>query len=212
MKGSILPTLLVFGFCQYGYTHDIGSTPTTWNREISRVTYQDAQPRAVAIKEAVLSRRMPPWGAVKGFGDFKNDQGLTHEELELFTDWIEGDTVKGNNPNALPKAPKFETPAGFKVPKHGIVVKGNQRVKWRLVLDGLIPDRIPERSSVQIVAVLPDGDVEPVVWLYEYKDAYRHSFLLRRPLDLPTGTEISGLPPDGSITLIPGKKKGNGAK
>ena len=45
--------------------------------------YQDVQPRAVDIKEAVLSRRMPPWGAVKGFGEFRNDQGLTQVELEL---------------------------------------------------------------------------------------------------------------------------------
>ena len=26
---------------------------------------------------------MPPWGAVKGFGEFRNDQGLTAEQLEL---------------------------------------------------------------------------------------------------------------------------------
>jgi mono/diheme cytochrome c family protein len=74
-------------------THDFGST-ITWNREISRLffdrcatchreggssfpllTYQDVQPRVVAIKNAVLSRRMPPWGAVKGFGEFRNDRG-----------------------------------------------------------------------------------------------------------------------------------------
>ena len=67
--------------------HDPNGAPITWNREISRIvyercaschreggtsfslmTYQEAQPQAPAIKDAVLSRRMPPWGAVKGFG------------------------------------------------------------------------------------------------------------------------------------------------
>ena len=95
----------------------------TWNREVSRIvyercaschrpggtafslmTYQDARPHAAAIKEAVLTRRMPPWGAVKGFGDFRDDQGLTQEQIELITDWVEGSTPRGNNPNMLPGA------------------------------------------------------------------------------------------------------------
>ena len=226
MKRSLLMAISLCGLCPEGRPHDIGSTPTTWNREISRVfyqrcvschheggtafslmTYQDAQPRAVAIKEAVLSRRMPPWGAVKGFGDFKNDQGLTQEELELITDWIEGDTVKGNNPNVLPKPPKFTKPPGFKTPKNGIVVKGDFTLTHAITLDGLLPEKVPQGSSAQIVAVLPDGDVEPLVWLYEYKDTFRHPFLFRTPLDLPSGTQIRGLSADASIVLIPGKKR-----
>src|SRR5262245_64102553 len=74
----------------------------TWNREISRLvldkcaschrpdgsafpllTYKDVQPRATAIKAAVLARTMPPWGAGKGFGNFRNDQSLWQEQNEL---------------------------------------------------------------------------------------------------------------------------------
>ena len=81
--------------------HDVSKNPVTWNREMSRLvydrcaschreggsafslmTYRDAQPRAIAIRDAVLSRQMPPWGAVKGFGDFRNDQGLTQEQVD----------------------------------------------------------------------------------------------------------------------------------
>ena len=61
------------------------------------MTYQDAQPRAVAIKDAVMARTMPPWGAVKGFGEFRNDQALTQEQIELISDWVEGGMTKGNN-------------------------------------------------------------------------------------------------------------------
>src|SRR2546428_12686850 len=123
--------------------HDPSAAPITWNREVSRIvyercaschrvggtsfslmTYQDAQPRASAIKDAVLSRRMPPWGAVKGFGHFRNDQGLTQEEIGLISDWVEGGMVKGNNPNALPSAPKFEPPVQFRIPKNAIAVAG----------------------------------------------------------------------------------------
>jgi hypothetical protein len=28
---------------------------------------------------------MPPWGAVKGFGQFRNDQSFSQEQIELIT-------------------------------------------------------------------------------------------------------------------------------
>ena len=225
MRRELLAGLYLLATWREGSAHDIGSSPTTWYREISRVfyercvschhpgglsfslmTYQDAQPRAAGIKEAVLSRRMPPWGAVKGFGDFRNDQALTEEEVELITDWVEGDTVRGTNPNVLPKAPTFAKASSFKVLKNRIIVKGNSVLYRKTSIDGLLPKTVPERSSVQVVAALPNGDVIPLVWFYEYEDAYRHPFLFRRQLELPAGTEIRGLPADASIILIPGKR------
>ena len=72
--------------------HDLITTPLTWSKEISRVvyqhcagchreagsafpliTYQDARPWAKAIRDEVLNRRMPPWDAVKGVGEFRGD-------------------------------------------------------------------------------------------------------------------------------------------
>ena len=132
MNRAIQTALLVLSICAEAGAHNVGNA-ITWNREISRILYQrcaschheggtafslmkyqEVQPRAVAIKEEVLSRRMPPWGAVKGFGDFRNDEGLSQAELELITDWFDSDTPKGNNPNALPKEPKFDKPPSFK--------------------------------------------------------------------------------------------------
>ena len=96
---------LVFGnriTTLYSSAHDVITTPITFSREISRLvnlrcavchreggsafsllTYEQARPWAKAIKEEVLERRMPPWGAVKGFGDFKDDQGLTEEQIKM---------------------------------------------------------------------------------------------------------------------------------
>jgi hypothetical protein len=167
------------------------------------MTYQEAQPRAVAIKEAVLSRRMPPWGGVKGFGDFKDDRGLTQEQVELMTDWVEGGMIKGNNPRALPEVPKFDKPSPFTPPKNGILVSGDLTLKRALRLDGLLPQSVPRGASMQIVAALPDGAVEPLVWLYEYENSYQHPFLFRKPLDLPAGTVIRGVQPRTRILLIP---------
>jgi hypothetical protein len=205
--------------------HDPGAPPPTWNREISRIvyqrcapchrpggesfslmTYQDAQPRAVAIKATALSRQMPPWGAVKGFGDFRNDNGLTQEQISLITDWVEGGLPKGNNPNALPPPPKFPAVPQFKIPANTVPISGDVRLDRAIVLDGILPERVKPGASMQVTALLPDGEVEPLIWLYEYRNSYRHPFLLRKVLDLPAGTLIHGVPPDAAIVLIPATK------
>jgi hypothetical protein len=56
---------------------------------------------------------------------------------------------------------------------------------------------------MQITAALPDGRIEPLLWLYEYKTSYRHPFLLRKPIELPSGTVIRGVPRQASILLLP---------
>ena len=199
--------------------HDFG-TQITWNREISRIvydhcaachreggtsfslmTYREAQPYANEIKDAVLARRMPPWGAVKGFGEFRNDQGLTQEQVELVTNWVEGGIMKGNNPNMLPKPPKFEATAPFHPPAGALRISGTVMLKDAFTLDGLLPETAA--NGTQIVAVLPDGGVKPLLWLYEYDDKYKHPFLLRRPLNLPAGTVIRGVKAPASVMLVP---------
>jgi hypothetical protein len=167
--------------------------------------YREVQPHVTRIKDAVLLRRMPPWGAVKGFGDFKNEQGLSLEEIELITDWVDSDARRGNNPNALPSVPKFRKPAAFKLPKNAIEVSGPLSLKATLKLDGLFAVKVPPGSSIRIVALFPEGHVEPLLWLYEYDERAPHPFLFRKPLDLPVGTRIQGVPIDARVFLIPGK-------
>ena len=57
---------------------------------MSLQTYQDARMWAKAIREEVLERRMPPWPAARGFGEFVNDRSLTPLEVELLTAWADG--------------------------------------------------------------------------------------------------------------------------
>ena len=58
-------------------------------------TYEDARTWARAMRESVLERRMPPWPAAPGFGDYRNDRSLTPIEIDLLTSWIEGRTPLG---------------------------------------------------------------------------------------------------------------------
>jgi mono/diheme cytochrome c family protein len=200
--------------------HGFGSQ-ITWNREISRIvyahcaschrpegtafslmTYADAQPRANEIKDAVLARRMPPWGAVKGFGHFRNDQGLMQEQIELITKWVDGGIRRGNNPRLLPSAPVFNT-AQHESTAGGIRVQGAFTLSHDIVLDGLQPERVTPGHSIRITAVRPDASIEPLVWLHGYDNRYSHPFLLRRPLRLPAGSVIQGVPADAVVALIP---------
>ena len=106
----------------------------------SLMTYAEARPWAVAIKEEVLSRRMPPWGAVKGFGEFREDQGLTQEQIELITAWVEGGVPEGN-PQDLPPKPKLAKPAKTNAKKNQIVVSGEHTLRRSFKLGGLMPRR-----------------------------------------------------------------------
>ena len=225
LRRTVLVAALALGVCAHLRAHDVSTTPITWNREISRIfydrcvschrpdgtsfslmTYPDVQPRAVAIRDAVLSRRMPPWGAVKGFGDFRNDQALTAEQIELITDWIQDDTPKGNNPRILPPLPKFQPASPMSIPADAIRVTDTLVVKSRIVLDGLLPQQATD--GTQIVAERPDGSVVPLLWLYGYEDKYRHPFLLRKTLALEAGTIIRGVKPPASLLLLPVSSSG----
>jgi hypothetical protein len=126
--------------------------------------------------------------------------------VELIVDWIDGGARRGNNPGILPNEPKFKKPSRFKVPKNSVTVSGEMKLERSLWLEGLWPEKVPEGQTFQIVATLPDGSIEPLLWLYEYKHAHRHPFLFRKPIDLPIGTVIRGVPPDATVVLIAGKK------
>ncbi len=168
------------------------------------MTFLDVQPRGTAIKDAVLSRQMPPWGAVKGFGQFRNDQSLSQEQIELITKWVDGGIRRGNNASMLPKMPDFTPAAPFAVSSDALRVSGRFTLLRAMIVDGLLPERVPAGQSMQVVAVMPGGRVEPLVWLHGYDARHPHPFLFRRPIHLAAGTVIQGVPSDAVIALIAG--------
>lgn len=224
MRRVLLAGALLLAASIVALAHDMGSTPVTWNREISRLvfdrcaschrpggpsfsllTYADAQPRGVAIRDAVLSRRMPPWGAVKGFGSFRNDQALSQEQIELVVRWLSGDMRRGNR-NAVPKVPTFTEPARVVLPPDAIRISGPTTLAAAVDLDGLFPEHVTPDQSLRILAVLPDGRTRPLVWLHGYDERLPHLFLLREVLHLPAGTIIRGIPAEVVLSLIPVRK------
>jgi hypothetical protein len=187
--------------------HDVITTKLTYSKEIVRIflkhcagchrdggaapfsltTYTAARPWATAIKEEVLARRMPPWGAVKGFGEFANDRGLAQEEIHLIADWVEGGAPEGDAA-FVPHYPKLASPAPESAPA-GRRIVDRALLKQPLTLYGLFPEASPP-DNTKLVVRLPSGELQPLIWFYGLKPKFLHPFWLASPLRLPAGTEL----------------------
>ena len=106
---------------------------------------------------------MPPWGAVKGFGDFRNDQGLTEEQLELIVDWEEGGAPEGEEKN-LPATPKLAPVPALSHPE-GDRDQGRLQTYARVQARWIVAEDNSGRRVVSATAELPDGSIEPLLWL-----------------------------------------------
>ena len=63
---------------------------------MSLVTYDQARPWAAAIKEAVLTRAMPPWPADSVAGQFSNDWRLTDQQIDVIRRWADASAPPGD--------------------------------------------------------------------------------------------------------------------
>lgn len=73
---------------------------------MSLAIYDEARPWAKAIKEELLEKRMPPWHAVRGYGEFRNAPAITQREIDLIVNWVEGGAPKGDDKD-LPAGPLY---------------------------------------------------------------------------------------------------------
>ncbi len=191
-----------------GQAHDVISTKITWTQEIARIvyshcshchrdggtapmaliSYQQVRPWAKAIKEEVHERRMPPWGAMKGFGEFRDDNSLSAEEIHLIADWVEGGAPEGD-PQYLPPVPaRARQPV---VNARGQAVGDGHRLIRPLLLSAISPPAgLTQGASLRAIAVLPDGSVRPLLWLYNFQPKFSRRFVYRDPIQLPVGTTV----------------------
>src|SRR3984893_17237251 len=86
---------------------------------MSLLDYKSARPWAKAIREAVLTRKMPPWFADPSFGAFSNDARLSNQEIETVKAWVDSGSDEGR-PQELPPQPVFSE--GWKLGKPDIII------------------------------------------------------------------------------------------
>jgi hypothetical protein len=86
---------------------------------MSLLDYETVRPWARAIRQAVLSRKMPPWFADPAFGAFANDPRLSDQEISKIKAWVDGGSPQGDTAD-LPPQPTFVE--GWKLGKPDIVI------------------------------------------------------------------------------------------
>jgi hypothetical protein len=109
---------------------------------MSLLSYQEARPWAKAIKNAVVTRKMPPWFADPNYRHFSNDRTLSASDIDTLVAWVDNGAAEGDAKDK-PAPLTFEDgwnikpdmivemPQDFKLPATGTInyqyirVKGN---------------------------------------------------------------------------------------
>ena len=193
--------------------HDIITTKLTYTRDISRIfnqrclechhsgssipltTYEEVRPWAVSIKEQVLSKAMPPWGAVKGFGDLAPDHALSQEEMYGYCRLGNWRCAAGRSCiGAASRLCTLPTPTRLSL-ADVLAVPTRVTLARPLELSAIKPAPLEKVMSARIIARFPDGRIQPLLWLYQYDPAWKATFRFRTPIRLPAGTEIESNTP-----------------
>ena len=173
---------------------------------MSLMTYAEARPWAKAIRDEVIARRMPPWGAVKGVGEFRDDPSLSQIEIDMIVNWVEGGAPEGDE-IYLPPRPRFhaETPPPPAGRELAVAAGTPLTLAEPEELAGIRPARLAAGASLEVTAYQPDGAVRRLIWLRDWRPEWQRAYYFRRPLRLPKGTRLtaySGSAAEAAILLM----------
>lgn len=202
--------------------HDPISTKVTWDGEIKRLvdarcvschseggrapmaltTYEEARPWARAIREEVLTRRMPKWHVVRGYGDFTNDPSLSSFEVALFAAWADGGAPKNLRPrpgdarvapaapaSVLRRADRPAAPPAAEPPHRAVAVPCSTRTLPAGRVVGLKP-ALEEDAELKVTLTGADGSIEPLLWIRNFDPRFAETYWLRRPLDVTRAMRV----------------------
>src|SRR5690349_9967261 len=115
-------SLWIAGFVFLGIAAAADSSSVTFNKDVmpvlqkncqschrpgqiapmSFLSYESTRPWAKAMKNAVVTRKMPPWFADPQYGHFGNDRSLKPADIETISKWADSGAPEGNAKDAPP--------------------------------------------------------------------------------------------------------------
>ena len=117
---------------------------------MSLMTFEDARPWARAIKQKVVRREMPPWGADPTVGKFSNDVSLSQADIDTISAWVDAGAAEGNRAE-LPKAPVFAEGWSIGQPDH--------------VFKMIKPFTVPADGTVPYVYITVPTNLKEDIWV-----------------------------------------------
>ncbi len=119
-------------------------------------TYTETRPWAKAIRQAVVTRKMPPWNADGPHGKFRNDPSLSQAQIDTLVAWVDGGALEGDAKDAPPARTFTEgwtigTPdAIFDMPKaYDVPAAGTIEYTYVIVPSGFKEDRWMSSAEVR---------------------------------------------------------------
>jgi hypothetical protein len=175
---------------------------------MSLATYDEARPWAKAIKEELLEKRMPPWCAVKGYGEFSNAPSLTQRDIDMIVNWVEGGAPKGDEKD-LPPSPLFSN--DWQLGKPDLTLKPEVPSKVAADADEfrtlVLGTNLKEDRWISAIDLQPgNGTVVHCAKVYSLRSS------AEAPIMTPVRTDDAGLSVDLSAATVlgtwaPGQKR-----
>lgn len=99
--------------------------------------YRDARPRAIAIKEEILLKNMPPWYAEAGQRELIGEHRLSSAELDIIVEWASGGAPEGKGVVSTRVVKKKKAPgiADSRLPFPEMALapgRSRKTVEWKL--------------------------------------------------------------------------------
>lgn len=125
----------------------------------SLMDYADAKTYAAAIKNAVTERRMPPWKAAGGCGDFNDARILTPEQINTIVKWVDAGAPEGD---AADLPPPLTFPDGWMLGEPELALRPSEA--YTLGANGddvyrcfVMPHVFDQDTYVTAAEILPDN-------------------------------------------------------
>jgi hypothetical protein len=112
---------------------------------MSFMSYRETRPWAKAIRESVVTKKMPPWFADPEYGHFRNERQLDPQELNTLVKWADSGAPEGD---AKDKPAPVEFASGWSIGKPDIVIEMPKDIPIQ-------PDGQMDQSNVLVKVAFP---------------------------------------------------------